>query len=169
MKGLQPLLNCFLLSMLLSGTWVGSLEIGLRWKFNSRQTRKWTSRLRITFWWFEFLEMEYDSWISHKNKKCFYWIIWIVCLVEPIYLGIVHLSHSLLLREHIHPSPAFLANPSFFFFLAFWRNKAWGIQAGPWWRAMGKSMVFTVSSQWRAFKAQMRTDFAFNLITNSSK
>lgn len=67
----EVLLKCFLLRVLLSGTWVGSLETGLRWKFNSRQTRKWTSRLKITFWWFGLLEMEYDRRISHKNKKCF--------------------------------------------------------------------------------------------------
>lgn len=63
------------------------------------------------------------------------------------------------------PPPAFLVNPSFFFTLAFRNNKAWGTQAGPWLRAVGKSIAFVVSSQWRAFKAQMRTDFAFNLIT----
>lgn len=64
-------LHFLFFSLVSSKTQADSLEIGLRWKFNPAQTKKWTLRLRIAFWWFELLEMEYDSCISHKNKKRF--------------------------------------------------------------------------------------------------
>lgn len=161
MKWSFSLLNFFLLSMLLSGTWIGSLQRGLRGKLNCRKISKWTSRLRTIFWWW----LEYGSWISHKNKQCFIGLSgssgWTRSLRDrpPIILP------KLLLRECIRHTSALLVNPSvsFFSFPALQRKKTWRIQAGPRLSATGKSTAFIVSAQWRAFKTHVRADFACNL------
>ena len=64
--------------------------------------------------------------------------------------------------RRIHHLPVLLVNPSLFPSLPF-NGTIWGIQSEPWLRAYGQVCGFIIPSQWRAFKAQKRTNPALNL------
>ena len=124
-------------SLLLSKIQVDSLEIGLRRNFNPAQTRKWTLRLTGTFRWFELLEMEYDSWISYKNRKCFIGLSGSSVRLKPFTQGwpTSHASNAFFWETHSPPASS-PHKPLTFSFLALqWnnlRNSVWALIKGLW-------------------------------------